>query len=227
MNHQEIPPKDWNVFALELQKLLHRHAMELSQLDDKMGIHRETVRRLQRSLNTPPTLPVLNGEETQRIIDSVPLNHDEAIQLRAAALATAIQRMLCDRIHPNDARLAAAQILPIIHNSIIMHTGRRGLGNTRGGDIDPVENTDIDILIEAALDALDRGNEMLQLSYQELSHTDAVNKTRQASQYFQEAIDELQTATRSIRQLTSWQNWYHRAQQGLTLAHDRQKELGE
>lgn len=226
MQQRDISQKHWNIFALELKKLLNRHGMELSQLDDRMGIHRETVRRLQRSLNIPPALPVLNGEETQHIIDFLQLDDAEATQIRAAALATAIQRMLCDRIHPDDARLAAEQILPIIHDSIIKHAGRTGLGNLRSGDIDLVENADIDVLIELALDALDRGTEMLELSHENLSHSDAIKKTLQAYRCFQEAVDELQTVERSIRQLPSWKNWYNRAQEGLVMARNRQTELG-
>jgi hypothetical protein len=227
MNHKDTSQRRWNIFAFELKKLLNQHGMELSQLDDRMAIHRETVRRLQRSLYQPPTLPVLNREETQLVIDSVPLDDDEAAWLRAAALTTAIQRMLCDRIHQDEARLAAEQILPIIHDSLITHTGRKGLGNIRGGDIDPVEDSDIDMLIETALDALDRGTEMLQLSYEVRSPSDSVKKTLQASQCFQEAIDELQYADRGIRQLPSWKHWYSRAQQGMKMVRDRQKELGE
>lgn len=227
MTHHNSSRQYWNTFALELKKVLNQHGMELGHLDDRLGIHRETVRRLTKSLDTPSSLPLLNKEETQQVIESLQLTQDEIMQIRAAILATAIQRMLSDRIHPDDARLAAEQILPILHKALIEHANTRGLGNTREGDIEPAEDSEFDLIFEEAYQAIDRGIEKLNASDEEPSHSKQTNKARQAHRSFKEAVDTLSKMNRSIRQLPGWLNCHTRAQQQLASARARLKDLGE
>src|SRR5215469_11396077 len=92
-------PQYWNIFAQELQSILQRYSMDLGHLDSRVGIHREKVRRLKRSLFSPPSLPVLNREEMQLLSTRLRLSDDDVLSLRAALLATSTQRMLSDRIH--------------------------------------------------------------------------------------------------------------------------------
>lgn len=215
----------WNLFALELQRILNEHGMGLGHLDDRMGIHREKVRRLKQSLYTPPGLPLLNPEETQVIIDTLQLDSEDTLRLYAAVLTTSIQRTLSDRIHQDDARRAAEQILPTIVQSLRAHVGKKGLGNVRAGDIDPM-GSDLDGALDIILNAMDRGSEALQLSYYVRTATEGVKKARQAHNYYKEALEDLESLSRSIRRQPGWQSWYREAQSGLNMALSRLDELG-
>lgn len=216
----------WNPFALELQKILGKYGMDLGHLDDRVGIHREKVRWLIQSLHTPPHLPILNVEETQAIVDALQLDSDDITRLHAAVLTTSIQRVLADRIHHDEARLAAAQILPIIVQSLVEHEGERGLGNIRGGDIDPMDS-EFDDVLDTILGAMDRGSESLQLSYYMRSSTECVKKARQARNYYEDALNELEALGKAVRKQPAWRTWHTEAQKGLNMATSRLKKLGD
>ncbi|HEU5380930.1 MAG TPA: hypothetical protein VFV38_36365 [Ktedonobacteraceae bacterium] len=217
--------QSWNLFARELQGILRKYGMDLGLLDDRMGIHREKVRRLIQSLHTPPGLPLLNPEETQTIIDRLHLASEDVLRLYAAVLATSIQRTLSDRIHQDEARLAAEQILPIIFQSLVAHAGEKGLGDIRAGDIDPIDS-ELDSLLDTIFSAIDRGSEALHLSYSVRVSAERIKKARQARNYYQEALADLESLGRAIRKQSAWQTWYNEAQAGLTAALSRLNELG-
>ena len=50
----------WNLFARELEAVLVVHHQSLSAFDPRLGIAEEKARRLQQSLLTPGSLPVLS-----------------------------------------------------------------------------------------------------------------------------------------------------------------------
>ena len=100
METYETPPGGWNLFASVLQEILAAHGLGLGHLDDRANIHREKVRRLQRSLKVPKSFPVLNIDEMEQVITTCGLNRKEKIRLRAAVLATSIEETLMDRISP-------------------------------------------------------------------------------------------------------------------------------
>jgi hypothetical protein len=227
MFQRETPQKYWNIFAFELKKLLHNYDMDLGHLDDRVGIHRETVRRLKQSLGTPSSLPVLSREDTQMVIDTLQLSQEDILRLRAAVLATSIQRMLCDRIEPEAARLAAEQLLPIIYKALIENANKRGLGNVRTGDIDPLEDSDIDQAFESILGAIDCGIQELHLSYNVPSHRERVRRAYQAKASFDEAYTELDNESRHIKQLPQWKIWVSEVEKGKKSALERLDELGE
>jgi uncharacterized small protein (DUF1192 family) len=217
----------WNIFAFELKKILNQYGMGLGHLDDRIGIHREKVRRLIQSLQTPPSLPILNPEETQLIIETLQLTSEETLRLRAAVLTAAIQRMLSDRIHLDEARLAAEQILPTIIQALTEHANERGLGSAREGDIDPAEDSELNTVLDIALGAIDRGSEAMQLSYYTKSYAERVKKARQASSYYKDALADLESLSIAIRKQPVWQTWHNEAQQSLAQAGRRLEELGE
>lgn len=225
MERKNATGQGWNLFALELQRILRKYGMDLGQLDDRVGIHREKVRRLIQSLDTPPSLPLLNPEETEAIIGKLTLDSEDVLRLHAAVLATSIQRILSDRIRLDEAHLAAEQIFPIIAQSLLAHTGEKGLGSVRAGDIDPMDSELNDVL-DTALNAIDRGSEALQWSYYAGSSRERNKKARQACSYYEEALTDLEGLGRAIRKQRVWQEWYREAQDGLRMAQARLDELG-
>ena len=228
MLQRGVAQKYWNIFAFELRNVLSNYNMDLGHLDDRFGIHREKVRRLIHSLRTPSSLPVLNREDTEMITNMLHLSQQDILRLRAALLATSVQRMLCDRIEPEAARLAAEQLLPIILEALIEHTNKYGLGNVRTGEITPLEDADdIDLAFESILTAIDYGEETVQLSYNVISPGERVKRAYQAKASFEDACTKLAQVNRHIKQLPQWKIWTNEAEKGKKTAMERLEELGE
>ena len=118
MSEQMEPVKRWNLFARELEDILAAYNLGLGHLDDRVGIHREKVRRLIQSLRVPKSFSILNTEEMDLLVQTLQLGNEEVLRLRTALLATAIERTLMDRINPDDALLAAEQTFPLLLNAL-------------------------------------------------------------------------------------------------------------
>jgi len=217
----------WNPFVQELQAILHEHNKNLNYLDNPIGIHREKVRRLQQSLSTPTQLPVLNPEDLQTVIDTLQLDTIEILRLHTALLATAIQRMLSNRVHPDDAQLAAQQLQPTILSALIRYTNENGLGNTRGGDLDPIDDDDFDRIFSAITNTFDRGEEALNMSYYTTSYEEQLRTAQYADTCFKNAQKGLQQMSGDIRLLSGWQTLNDSVQEALTGVNNRLRELGE
>jgi integrase len=105
----------WNIFARELEDVLRAHKMRIGQLDDcDVALHREKVRRLQRSLTSYKHLITLNPDELDRVIVFLGLSEEEQRRLQAALLATGVERALMDRIEPQQALHLASDLLPFL-----------------------------------------------------------------------------------------------------------------
>src|SRR5262249_3663984 len=122
---REVAPEiRWNLFARELEDILATRGLRLGHLDnrkDEMGeplVHREKVRRLQRSLRTPKAFTVLSPYDLERIIRVLQITPQERLRIHAAMLATAVEVMLMDRINLEDAYAAAEQILPVLYQAL-------------------------------------------------------------------------------------------------------------
>ena len=97
MATQDTSMKRWNIFAAELEDMLASRGVNLSLLDNRASIHREKVRRLRQSLLKPKSFPILSTDEMDKVIRVFGLNDTEVLRLRAAMLATSIEKMLIDR----------------------------------------------------------------------------------------------------------------------------------
>jgi hypothetical protein len=104
----------WNIFARELEGVLQTRDLRLGHLDDRAVVsHPEKVRRLQKSLKTPAHFPVLNPDELDRLTRLISLSDEEQSRLRAALVATAVERALMDRLDPPTALMAANDVFEI------------------------------------------------------------------------------------------------------------------
>src|SRR5690242_17036365 len=104
--------KRWNLFARELEDILATYNLGLGHLEDRVGIHREKVRRLILSLRRPKSFPILNTEEIDLLVQKLPLVAEEVLRLRAAILVTSIEKALMDSINQDAALLVAEQTFP-------------------------------------------------------------------------------------------------------------------
>lgn len=208
----------WNIFARELQNVLRRYNLDLSMLDDRVGIHPEKVRRLTQSLHSSKGFPVLNVDEMDQLITTLNLSEDEITRLRAAILAASVERTLMDRISPDDAREAANQIFPIIFQALEDESeSDQGLGNTRGTDIDADDDSGLDEVFGSVFAAIDAGEQALDLGSRMLSAKKS-SQLQLAVIHFTQALESLNTLPGDIRRGTAWRYWQHEAQLGLTTA---------
>ena len=227
METYETPPGGWNLFASVLQEILAAHGLGLGHLDDRANIHREKVRRLQRSLKVPKSFPVLNIDEMEQVITTFGLNRKEKIRLRAAVLATSIEETLMDRITPDDALKAAEQILGIIEQALQEHAhDLAGIGAVKGGSIMMSEESEIDRKLGNALTAIDHATIALHLSRNADSQVERVECAQQARASFMAAIAELDKAAPMLKVNDAWLVWHDEAQNGLTAAQNRLTSLG-
>lgn len=225
MNSHEIPQGGWNLFARVLQEILIAHGVGLGHLDDRAHIHREKVRRLQRSLKIPKSFPVLNIEEMEEVITVFGLNRAEKIRLRAALLATSIEETLMDRIHPHDALRAAEQILSIIEQALQEHAHElAGIGAVKGGST-LLGDDEIDRKLGGALSAIDHATLALHLSRNADSQAERVERAQQAFAGFTQALNELNNAVPALKGGDAWQVWHAEAQKGIIAAQQRLKSL--
>jgi hypothetical protein len=203
--------------------------MRLGQLDnrkDEFGaplVHREKVRRLQRSLVAPKSFPALNPEELERVATALAFTPDERVRLYAAVLATAVEVTLMDRIAPESALQAAEQILPVLRQAMA-ETSKDGAlravrgGGNRMGESDDRDATDLDRRFEKALDALDRGTLDLHLARSTGRYQEQIEHAQQAHERFQTAVRLFETASDMERKSESWRVWHGEAQHGAETA---------
>jgi hypothetical protein len=227
METYETPPGGWNLFASVLQEILAAHGLGLGHLDDRANVHREKVRRLQRSLKVPKSFPVLNIDEMEQVITAFGLNRKEKIRLRAAVLATSIEETLMDRISPDDALKAAEQILGIIEQALQEHAhDLAGIGAVKGGSIMMSEESEIDHKLGNALTAIDHATIALHLSRNADSQVERVECAQQARTSFMAALAELDRAAPILKANDAWLVWHDEAQNGLIAAQNRLVSLG-
>lgn len=226
MTDATVSPR-WNLFARELEDILAVHGRCLGQLDDRTGIHREKVRRLRRSLEQPRSFPTLNPEEMDRVVDTFALSDDEVLHLRAAILATSVEALLMDRINQDDALRAAEQIFPVILAALReQQDGTNGMSAIRGRGVIIFEETDTDVALAAALEAIDCATLALHLSRHVAAQRERIERARQAQEGFTVALAELAEAPDAVCGTAAWHAWRDEAQGGLAAARERLAELG-
>lgn len=216
----------WNLFARVLQEILASHKLGLGHLDDRVHIHPEKVRRLQRSLKVPKSFPMLNSDELAQIITVFGLNRKEKLRLRAAVLATSVEATLMDRIHQDDALRAAEQILPIIEQALEEHEYElMGIGAIKGGETE-IEENEIDRKLGSALAIIDHATLLLYLSSNADSQLERVECAQQARDNFASALAQLDNANVELKQYDAWHVWHDEAENGLVGAQERLNALG-
>ncbi len=166
MTMQDKTVKHWNLFARELTDILTIRHIPLEQLHLHISILPDKVRRLHLSLFVPNSFPVLSQEEMNRLAEVCSLTESELLRLRAALMATAIEKLLIDRLQPDDALQAANTLLPIIADALKQQMDiLNPFDTTQRGDIIFAEDDEGDLALLSAWHAIDSGTLALNLSY--------------------------------------------------------------
>ncbi len=226
MTIEQPTGKRWNLFARELEDILRMHHAELGLLDDRAGIHREKVRRLQQSLLKPKSFPTLTAEELGRVAEVFQLEDTEVTRLRAAVLGTAIERTLMDRINQDDALRAAEMMVPVIREAMEKQfQEENALGTIRGRDYDFSEDSEEQL--DTIIDYIDAAQLEVHLSHDVASHRERVEHAHQARKLFEMALAALDEVDEDVQTLQVWRDWHTTAVAGLSDATNYLAELGE
>lgn len=219
------PERAWNLFARELEAVLGAHHQSLSALDAGLGISVEKARRLQQSLLTPGSLPVLDPEELDALELKLPLSPEEWTRLRAALLATGVERMLTYRIGQERALQAAERLLLLLDASLQEQNQQDGKARARRRpDWEAREDTGMDRAWERIWGMLDEAELALQLSYS-VPDRECVRMLRAARTDFQAALDQLNALDEGTKSLPIWTDASQETRRGLALAEEMLADL--
>ena len=106
----------WNLFARELEDILAARGCALGRICTSTSVNPAKVLRLRESLSQkqPKCFPLLPTSEVDEIILAFALTPAEQLRLHTSVLVTAMERVLVNRLDPDNALLAAEQLFPII-----------------------------------------------------------------------------------------------------------------
>ena len=212
---QRAQAPDWNVFAVVLDEALRAHGYVLGHLDDRAGIHREKVRRLQLSL-TSPHFYLLPPDDLDAVLNAFPFTAAERVRIRAAVLATAVEAKLMDRIAPAAAREVAWSVLTLVETAL--RSQLEDDGTIRLDDEDDSEpQAAFDQRFATELEYLDRGMLAIHLAHTAQSRSEEEAQMGQAQMWLLRACEGLDKATPPDRDAT-WRYWRDEAQAALDQA---------
>jgi hypothetical protein len=219
--------QDWNLFARELETVLAAHHQSLQELDPQLGIPPEKARRLQHSLLTPGSLPVLTPEEFEDLEMGLSLGIGEWTHLQAALLATAVERMLVYRVGEEQALRAATLLLPLLDSALHERWAlEERLGASRGPTWEALEDAGEDLVWESIWEMLDAGTLALHLACSVSSYRERVKALKEARGDFQEVQERLHGLGAGFKALPIWEEARQEARRGLASALERLDDLG-
>lgn len=208
----------WNIFARELESVLDAHDLRLGHLDNRgVVFHPEKVRRLQQSLEAPSHFPVLNPDEIERLFDTVKLTPEEQCRIRAALLATAVERVLMDRLEPEAALMAANDVYEIClavmrdePERAMSAAVRAGASRGGGGAHEKLFAEALNLIDEATLALHGANDSLTQQAKQEYART--------AETTFVRALTALQGIEPPPDARSEWEAYVNEAREGLAFA---------
>lgn len=230
-----------NIFARELERVLNKHGLTISKLDDlkiiseptpkvtpkdtsenelpKISNHieRATVGRLNKSLKSPSTLPVLSPADLLFVKAAVPLTDDEYKQLLAAVLATAIERILMDRIELEGAYMITEEVLKMMITAMDSKDQSELFSITKGLSF-AVADPEGDTLYEDGLDLIDQANVSLHLAQGAATEKIKIQHAHEAVSNYDRALQALDKCKATNHQSDDLQAWIQEATAGRKLA---------
>ncbi len=219
MQPSRIHMTPWNIFARELEMVLAARGLGLGHLDDRhVVLHPEIVRRLQQSLVAPKHFPVLNPDEIERLFTMMSLTLDEQRRIRAALLATAVERVLMDRLEPYAALMAANDVYEICL-SVMRQEPDNGLNAAvKRGAIQGSADLNDDSIFDEALGFIDEATLALHGADASLTEQARLFNARLAASAFTRALAALHDISASDDLHDDWEAYRDMAEEGKALA---------
>ncbi len=212
-----VPAGGWNIFARELAAVLELHGARIGQLNDhpKICLHPMMVSRLLKSLSTPKPLVLLNPEDLDLVIKEYGLTSDQQYRLKVAVLATAVERVLMDRVDPDTALMAANEVFHILEESL--KTSSIAFRGGKNPFLTAPPSTPAANGMEAALELYDQAVQDLYLAQQTPPDL-RPSSSQKALQSFALAMESFERCPASEKQTGDWAFWYHETERGREQA---------
>ena len=211
--------KRWNIFARELENVLAVRRIRLELLHEVITIFPDKARRLAQSLYEPGYFPLLNEGELENLTLTCHLSRAEVLHLKAAILASSVEKMLLDYTLDEEKALQTADTtFPFFLDVLQQVDDEAQDQDTVRGDIFLAMDTTNDHALNDAWRSFDNGEMALYLSENTASKQERLAGARQACHYFEQALRELDTAETHIRVTQGWHDWRVEIQQSLTRA---------
>jgi hypothetical protein len=211
-------PVRWNIFARELENVLRAHNMRLGQLDDPpILLHQEKVRRLQQSLLSPTHFPTLNPEELEQVASHLKFTEAEMIRLRAAIIATGVERTLMDRINPDVALMAANDVFEICLTTMRTQPALAMAVGVKGDSMSNPDTASEEHALAEALDAIDEATLLWLVANNDTSLEAQLPNAKRAQYAYAHAktlLDQLSAASPRYLSNDQWKFWYSEAEHG-------------
>ncbi len=212
-------PARWNIFARELEDVLHRRNLRITQLDDRGVVsHREKVRRLQQSLTSPKHLTTLNPTEMDRLVEKMQLTDEEHKRLLAALLATAVEMTLMDRVAADVALMAADNVFAILFKAMMTQPDLFDTTQIKAGNMIDSEESFGDVVFTQALDLIDRATLSLHASRNATTYQARATHAYEALAGFTRTLELLKQARSPQPESEDWSCWYDEAIEGQMMA---------
>ncbi len=212
-------PGRWNIFARELEEVLSKRGLRITQLDDRGVVsHREKVRRLRASLTSPKHLTTLNPTEMERLTTVMQLTTTEQKLLLAALLATAVEMTLMDRVTADVALMAADNVFAILFKAMIAQPDLFDTTQIKAGSMRDNEETFGDAVFTEALDLIDRATLALHASRNATTSQARTTHAHEALAGFTRTLELLQQSRSPQPESEGWQCWYDEAVEGQQMA---------
>ncbi len=212
-------PGRWNIFARELEDVLSKRGLRITQLDDRGVVsHREKTRRLRHSLTSPKHLTTLNPTEMERLTTTMQLTDDEQKRLLAALLATAVEMTLMDRVAADVALMAANSVFTILFNAMRAEPNLFDTTQIKAGNMRDNEETFGDAVFTEALDLLDRATLSLHASRNSTTPQARTTHAHEALAGFTRTLELLNQSRSPQPRSEGWQGWYDEAVEGQQMA---------
>jgi hypothetical protein len=218
--------KRWNIFARELENLLAARRIRLELLHEVITIFPDKARRLAQSLYEPGYFPLLNNGELEDLTLTCHLSHAEVLHLKAAVLATSVEKMLLGYTLDEEKALQTADTtFPFFLDVLQQIDDEANDQDAIRGDLFLAMDNTNDRALNDAYHSFDNGEMALYLSEHAVSKQERVESARQACHYFKQALEELDTAEIHIRTTQGWHDWRAEIQRSLTSAEIRLQAL--
>lgn len=211
----------WNIFARVLEDILMKRQLSWQNLYERAAIEQDIVDRLQTSLSSPTTFPVLTIEEMDEVIDVFDVSPHEVLELRAAIIAISVEQMLMERIESQTALLAAEQVFSTALAALVKQK------DEKHGDGSSMSDRGLERFFDEVERYIDAGKHAKQLSRFVTSKV-RVRQLQEGYYHFEQARRLLERERSSpIGSMRLWQKHYLRVQKECEQIRKELKSLGE
>ncbi len=211
----------YNIFVRELEAVLKTKPKKkgISQLTElPFYIHPMKIARLLASRHSPKHLAILNPTDLEAIMDHFEFDQKERLRIKAAIMATAVERVLIDRIDAELALHAADEVFSILYHAMSRATPSPAQPASEAISVEtPMSLSEIKFTPEIesefthVLDVLDQALELMFRCKELPKGEERTHCAQDLVSLFDRMLDLLDSIPQDQRTLERWQPWFDEA----------------